>query len=265
MSSLDREAFGQAKRLSAESKQLQSESEESLAQMEELVREAKALVCEAKALQGSCSGQAPVIHVVDDDEHFVTAISRVLKVAGYSVRSYQNARNFLVAPVEKDPGCILLDYRLPGLSGLELQNRLGARTDVPPIIFLSGYGDVPTSVRAMKSGAVDFLTKPVKREVLLAAVKTALAHDAEARAVRKEARRWQDLFGALTEREREVFDLVVTGRLNKQIAAELGIAERTVKVHRGHVMSKMQADSLAHLVHIADLLQRSEQPHAQEI
>src|SRR5215831_10331937 len=203
--------------------------------------------------------QKATIHVVDDDEAFVTAVSRLLRASGYAVRSYRSGTEFLQAKIEEGPGCILLDFVLPGSNGLDLQEEVARWPNPLPIIFLSGYADVPTSVRAIKSGATDFLTKPVKREMLLEAIRMALARDAEQRAVREQTGRWYSLFQALTPREREVFDRVVIGRLNKQIAAELGITERTVKAHRGQIMTKMRVDSVAQLVHIADQLEQQRQ------
>lgn len=196
----------------------------------------------------------PVIHFVDDSESFRKAVTRLLTAAGYLVQTYASAADFLFARLGDLPGCVLLDVRLPGLSGLDLQDTLAKHQVTLPIIFLTGHGDVQTSVRAMKAGAVDFLTKPVKREELLAAVENALKRDACERASREQSSKWRSRFDALTSREREVFDRVVAGKLNKQIASELGTAERTIKAHRANIMEKMQADSLAHLVHIADLL-----------
>jgi FixJ family two-component response regulator len=199
--------------------------------------------------------RGPVVHVVDDDDSVRTAVQRLLQAAGYDVRGYASAGEFLLGRSDRDaPGCVVLDVRMPGPSGLDLQEAL-ARLEVPvPIVFLTGHGDIPTSVRAMKAGAVDFLTKPVSREALLAAVRSALGRDAEARAARARVHAWRSRYGSLTPREREVFAGVVAGKLNKQIAAELGTAERTVKAHRAQVMEKMQVASLAELVHVAEQL-----------
>jgi FixJ family two-component response regulator len=200
--------------------------------------------------------EKPVVHVVDDDDSLRKAVTRLLHAAGYDVRAYASAGDFALASREKDRrGCVLLDVRMPGPSGLDLQEVI-AREDEPlPVIFLTAYGDVPTSVRAMKAGAVDFLTKPIKRDLLLGAVRTALARDLRLHTSREQLRDLRTRFAKLTPREREVFDLVVAGRLNKQIAVELGMAERTVKAHRGQVMAKMQVTSLAELVHLADKMQ----------
>lgn len=199
--------------------------------------------------------QRPIIYVVDDEESFQVAIARLLRAAGYEVRTFHNAGDFLLAQFDDVPGCILLDICLPGPSGLELQKALATRPNPLPIIFLTGFGDVATSVQAIKAGAVDFLTKPVKREDLFNAIESALARDAERRAIGEKLRKWRVCFESLTERETEVFRRVVEGKMNKEIARELGTAERTVKAHRANMMEKMNAASIAELVHIADQLQ----------
>jgi FixJ family two-component response regulator len=199
------------------------------------------------------ASEKPIVHIVDDDDSLRKAVTRLLSAAGYDVCAYASAGAFALANRENSRrGCVLLDMRMPGPSGLDLQEAL-AREDEPlPVVFLTAHGDVPTSVRAMKAGAVDFLTKPIKRDVLLNAVRTALAGDLRSHTSREQLRDLRARFAKLTSREREVFDLVVAGRLNKQIAAELGMAERTVKAHRSQVMAKMQATSVAELVHLAD-------------
>ena len=197
----------------------------------------------------------PVIHVVDDDDSLRTALARLLRAAGYEVRSYSSAGEFLLAWPANAPGCLVLDVRMPGPSGLELQEVFGQRNDTIPIIFLTGHGDIPMSVRAMKAGAIDFLTKPVQRQVLLDAVRNALSRDGESRKAREQDGALRALFEALTPRERAVFALVAAGKANKQIAADLGTSERTVKAHRAQAMRKMQVASLAELVHMADQLQ----------
>ena len=202
--------------------------------------------------------RTPIIHVVDDDQSFQTAISRLLRAVGYTVRGYSNAGDFLLAEIDDAPGCILLDVRLPGPSGLDLQRALACRPNPLPIIFLSGYGDIPSSVQAIKAGAMDFLTKPVQRETLLKAIQNALARGIESRVLHDQMRNWRACYNSLTKREAEVFSRVVVGKMNKEIASELGAAERTIKAHRAQVMEKMQAGSIAELVHIADQLQRSE-------
>jgi len=202
--------------------------------------------------------RVPIIHVVDDDQSFQTAISRLLRAFGYAVRCYTNAGDFLLAEIDDAPGCILLDVRLPGPSGLDLQRALASRPNPLPIIFLSGYGDIPSSVQAIKAGAMDFLTKPVQRETLLKAIQNALARGIENRVLHDQLRNWRACYNTLTKREAEVFSRVVAGKMNKEIASELGAAERTIKAHRAQVMEKMHAGSIAELVHIADQLLRSE-------
>jgi FixJ family two-component response regulator len=196
----------------------------------------------------------PLVHVVDDDDSVRTAVTRLLRAAGYEVRSWSSAGEFLLAQTGNTAGCVILDVCMPGPSGLDLQEAFGKRNDVLPVIFLTGYGDIPMSVRAMKAGAVDFLTKPVQRQALLSAVRNALTRDEESRKVRERDVALRARYETLTPRERTVFTLVTAGKLNKQIATELGASERTVKAHRAQVMEKMQAASLADLVHVADQL-----------
>jgi FixJ family two-component response regulator len=197
----------------------------------------------------------PIVHVVDDDDSVRTGVVRLLQAAGLEARSYASAGEFLLGRWERNaPGCIVLDVRMPGPSGLDLQESLAQLEARLPIVFLTGHGDISMSVRAMKAGAVDFLTKPVSRDALLASVRTALARDAEARAARERLRALRARYETLTPRERDVFAGVVAGKLNKQIARDLGTAERTVKAHRAHLMQKMQVASLAELVHVADQL-----------
>jgi FixJ family two-component response regulator len=197
---------------------------------------------------------APLIHVVDDDESLRTALLRLLDAAGFEARGYASTGDFLLYPPPDRPGCVLLDIRMPGPSGLDLQAAL-QRQGVPlPIVFLTAYGDVASSVRAMKAGAVDFLAKPVKRATLLDALRRALARDASQRAERDEENRLRLRFASLTPREREVFERVAAGRLNKQIADDLGIAERTVKARRGQLMAKLGVRSAAELGRLAERL-----------
>jgi len=197
------------------------------------------------------SGAQPIVHVVDDDDAFRTAVMRLLEAAGYAVRGYGSAGDFLIARPNDAPGCLLLDVNLPGPSGLELQVALAQQGVALPIVFLTGHGDVPKSVRAMKAGAVDFLEKPVAREPLLAAVREALARGADARASGERLRQLRGRYETLTPREREVFAGVVAGKLNKQIGAAIGAAERTVKAHRAQVLAKMGVGSVAELSRIA--------------
>jgi FixJ family two-component response regulator len=197
---------------------------------------------------------AAIIHVVDDDDSLRTALTRLLRAAGYEVRAYPSAGEFLLAQPGMTPGCVILDVRMPGPSGLDLQEALGKSGSAPPIIFLTGHGDIPMSVRAMKAGAVDFLTKPVQREALLTAVRTALARDADKRAARERAGALRSRYETLTAREGAVFAAVVAGKPNKQIALELGISERTVKAHRAQLMAKLHATSLVELIRLAEQL-----------
>jgi FixJ family two-component response regulator len=196
----------------------------------------------------------PTVHIVDDDAPFRTAIRRVLDASGYRVALYDSAEQLLAKLPAGEPGCILLDVRMPGLSGPQLQERLTELGNRVPIVFLTGHGDIPMSVEAIKAGAEDFLTKPVAREKLVAAVERALTRDAQQRAHDSELDGLRARVSRLTPRESEVFALVVRGKLNKQIAGELGTAERTVKAHRQKVMEKCEAQSLAELVRMAERL-----------
>jgi FixJ family two-component response regulator len=197
---------------------------------------------------------SPVLHVVDDDASFRTAVARLLRASGYQVALYESGDDFLQRLPGGEPGCILLDIRMPGLSGLELQGRLRKMDSVLPIVFLTGHGDIPTSVRAIKAGAEDLLTKPVEKKVLLEAVERALARCQERRAEHERLDGLRALVAGLTVREREVFDLVVRGKLNKQIAHTLGTSERTIKAHRHSIMQKLQVQSVAEAVSIAERL-----------
>jgi FixJ family two-component response regulator len=196
-----------------------------------------------------------IVHVVDDDASWRMSVGRLLRAAGYQVVLYESAEQFLKAATIDARGCILLDIRMPGLSGLNLQQRLlddGRQT--LPIVFLSGHGDIPTTVLAMKAGAENFLTKPVDTEVLLATVSKAIERGREGRARRERLDEQRARVAALTPTERKVFDLVVRGKLNKQIASELGSVERTIKWHRHNIMEKLQLGSLAELVSLAERL-----------
>ena len=194
-----------------------------------------------------------LVHVVDDDASFRTAIERRLKKAGYEVVTYPSAQHLLDRlPSENDLGCILLDVRIPGLSGPQLQGRLSELGSTLPIVFLTGYPDVPTTVRTIKAGAEDFLTKPVSSDELLRAIERAIAHHEAARGLKSKLDIIRAHISGLTPREREVFELVVRGKTNKQIANALGATERTIKAHRQRVMEKMQVQSLAELVSLAD-------------
>jgi FixJ family two-component response regulator len=198
---------------------------------------------------------AGTIHVVDDDMSFRTAMERRLRKAGYDVATYSSAQQLLDRlPGDNGPACILLDVRMPGLSGPELQTRLGEIGATLPIIFLTGYGDVRTTVKAMKAGAEDFLTKPVGSEQLLRAVEQAMARHEVSRGLKARLETFRAQLARLTRRETQVFELVVRGKINKQIAQQLGATERTIKAHRHRVMEKMGVQSLAELVSIAERL-----------
>ena len=194
-----------------------------------------------------------LVHIVDDDASFRTAIERRLKQAGYEVATYPSAQHLLDRlPSESELSCILLDMRIPGLSGPELQARLSELGSTLPIVFLTGYAEVPTTVRAIKAGAEDVLTKPVSSEELLGAIERALAHHQVTRNQRSRLDVVRAHIAKLTPREREVFELVIRGKTNKQVAIVLGATERTIKAHRHRVMEKMQVQSLAELVSVAE-------------
>jgi FixJ family two-component response regulator len=195
------------------------------------------------------------IYVVDDDASFRTAIERRLKLAGYQVATYPSAQQLLdCLPDENEPGCILLDVQIPGMSGPDLQGRLHELGSVLPIVFLTGHVDTPITVRTVKAGAEDFLTKPVESEQLLGVIERALARHAIVRSERQRLEEMRALVADLTARERQVFGLVVRGKLNKQTAHDLGTTERTIKAHRHQVMEKLKVRSLAELVTVAERL-----------
>jgi FixJ family two-component response regulator len=196
----------------------------------------------------------PVIHVVDDDASFRSAVARLLAAAGYQVAVYESGDQLLASPPASGPGCILLDVRMSGLSGLELQDRLAKLDSILPIVFLTGHGNIPMTVQAIKAGAEDFLSKPVAKDTLLDAVERALARYRERREQRDRLDDLRALVSTLTPREHEVFALVVRGKLNKQIAYELGTSERTIKAHRHAVMEKLKVRSIAEAVSIAERL-----------
>jgi FixJ family two-component response regulator len=194
------------------------------------------------------------VYVVDDDASVRKSVGRLLRTAGLQVEVFASADEFLAHPPSDESACLLLDLKMPGRNGLELQEALVAARKPIPIVFVSGHGDIPASVRAMKGGAVDFLTKPYSVEELLEAVERAMAKDKRDRREQAQVTELESRARALTPREAEVLRLVVRGLLNKQVAAELGISEKTVKVHRARVMHKMRADSMADLVRMAGRL-----------
>lgn len=196
-----------------------------------------------------------VVYVVDDDESMREALKSLLRSVGLRVEAFASAHEFLQGHRSDTPGCLVLDVRLPGLSGLDLQRALADANDRRPIVFISAHGDIPMAVRAIKAGAVEFLTKPFREQDLLEAISTSIERDRAARRLRVEIADLRARFGLLTPREREVMKHVVSGHMNKQIAAELRTSEVTIKVHRGQAMQKMQAQSLADLVRMAEKLE----------
>jgi len=198
--------------------------------------------------------QQPTIVVIDDDASIRRALDNLLKSVGFAVELFASPQEFLQSERPNRPGCIVLDVRFPGRSGLDMQRDLATSNVRLPIIFITGYGDVPMTVRAMKAGAVEFLTKPFRDQDLLDAVGTALEEDRTHRAGEMRMAELRTRFDTLTARERQVMSLVVAGRLNKQVAGELGVSEMTVKMHRRQVMRKMQAAGVAQLVRLADQL-----------
>jgi FixJ family two-component response regulator len=190
------------------------------------------------------------ISVIDDDALVLRSLARLLQSAGYAVQTFSSAEDFLVYPDGGAPGCIVIDLSMPGLNGLQLQQALAGKANRRPVVFISGQASVASSVGAMKAGAVDFLTKPIDETTLLGAVRVAIDKDRAAREMRAAHAAIEDRLATLTPRELDVLELVVAGRLNKQIGAALGTAEKTVKVHRARMMRKMQVDSLADLVRL---------------
>jgi FixJ family two-component response regulator len=197
----------------------------------------------------------PVVFVVDDDISVRESLEPLIRWAGWKPETFSTAQDFLSRPRDETPGCLVLDVELPDLNGLDLQARVAAHRAELPIIFITGHGDIPMSVRAMKAGAAEFLTKPFERDVLVNAIRRAIERSREALTQASELKTLRERYASLTPREREVLAWVVSGLLNKQVAAELGMTEATVKAHRGKVMQKMKADSLAGLVRIATKLE----------
>jgi FixJ family two-component response regulator len=203
-----------------------------------------------------------VIAIVDDDPSVRKGLERLIRSLGWQAETFASAQEFLDHPRTEAPSCLVLDLQLPGLSGLDLQKRMSEAGLETPIIFLTGHGNIPASVKAMKAGAVEFLTKPVDEEELLKAVQEAIEQDRRTRQQHAELHDLRDRYQSLTAREQEVMQQVISGLLNKQIAGELKITEDTVKFHRGHIMRKMQADSLADLVRMAETLGIRSHPRA---
>ena len=197
---------------------------------------------------------APVVFVIDDDPSVRTSLKFLISTVGLQVESFDSAEAFLRGKLSDGPSCLVLDVRLRGMSGLDFQRELAARNIRTPIVFITGHGDIPMSVRAMKAGAVEFLTKPCRDQDLLDAIRIALERDRARCDQEKDATELQQRFASLTPREREVVSMVVSGMLNKQIAGQLGTAENTVKVHRSRAMEKMHAQSLADLVRMVEKL-----------
>jgi FixJ family two-component response regulator len=202
----------------------------------------------------SLGAPEPTVFVVDDDPAVRKALSRLLREDGFRVDTFDSAEAFLAGRNPQAPGCLVLDVMLPGLDGLELQRRLAQTGEVLQIVFLTGHGDIPMSVRTIKAGAADFLTKPVSAAALLPAVRAAMERDASGRQGRADAVQLKQRLATLTPRERQVLAAVAAGKLNKQIAADLGIVEQTVKFHRARLMDRMQARTAAELMHIAAML-----------
>jgi FixJ family two-component response regulator len=203
------------------------------------------------------SGAGPTVFIIDDDRGMRQAIQDLVESVGLRAEAFATGQDFLRKQRTSDPSCLVLDVRLPQLSGLDLQRQLADTGVQIPIIFITAHGDIPMSVRALKSGAVEFLTKPFRDQDLLDAIQQALQRDSAVREQQTELHALKQRYQSLTVREREVMTLVVSGMLNKQIASELGASEATVKIHRGHVMEKMQAGSIVELVRMADKLKVS--------
>lgn len=203
----------------------------------------------------------PTIYIVDDDPSIRESTELMLKSVGFNVKTFVSAQDFLNANLQEGPGCLILDVRMPRMSGLELQEKLSSAKTPLPVIFITGHGTIPMSVRAMKAGAVDFLPKPFDEQDLLDAINRAITQQRERKSKKDEADKLQQRLKALTSREYEVFSLLVTGMANKEMAYKLGTSERTVKAHRAQIMEKMNAGSLADLVRFAEKLKTHQPDH----
>ena len=201
----------------------------------------------------------PIVFLVDDDQLFRRSTERLIRTAGLNVQPFSSARDFLKSPRPEGPACLVLDVRMPGLSGMDLQRELAQSGFHIPIVFITGHGDIPMSVRAMKAGAVEFLTKPFRSRVFLDAIRAAIERDRSALQKQSETRELRERYRQLTPREREVMTLVAEGLLNKQVAAQLSTTEATIKFHRAHIMQKMCAKSLADLIRMVEKLGSSTQ------
>jgi FixJ family two-component response regulator len=218
------------------------------------IREGVTLAAVKQRALGSCMDESAVVSIIDDDASLRAAVDSLLRSVGLQVRAYGSVNEFLAAKRPDAAGCLILDVRLPGIGGLEFQAQLAALGIQLPVILMTGYGDIPMSVRGMKAGAVDFLTKPFRHQDLLDAVTTAIERHKVQRAVSAEAAALRDRFATLSPREQQVMQLVASGKMNKQVAGELGLSEITVKIHRGSAMRKMGARTLADLVRMAEAL-----------
>jgi FixJ family two-component response regulator len=213
-----------------------------------------AVIGEAEMFRHKHELPQPTVFVIDDDEAFRESVKGLLKSVGFQARTFGTTEEFTKAAMPDPPGCLILDIRLPGASGLDFQTKLKNNHSHLPIVFMTGYGDIPMSVKAMKQGAIEFLTKPFREQDLLDAIRLALERNREQRAKEHDLAGIGDAFASLTAREKQVFSLVTAGLMNKQIAGELNVSEITVKVHRGQAMRKMGARSLAQMVRMADAL-----------